>query len=77
MVVEADGEEIYVDCMVDKEVTNIFFWPKTYQDLCWYDHDKILAIIPQPVCTYNAADHFSVDEAIWRALEEKLRARSI
>ncbi|KAK7110778.1 hypothetical protein V1264_014599 [Littorina saxatilis] len=76
VVVEVDGEEVYVDCMnaVGKGFTNTFFWPKTYQDLCWYDHDKILAVIPQPVRTSNAADQFSVDEAIWRAVVGKLKA---
>ncbi|KAL8600088.1 hypothetical protein ACOMHN_051634 [Nucella lapillus] len=73
--VDVDGEEVYVDCMnaVGKGFTNIFFWPKIYQDVCWYDHDKILAVIPNPVRINNAADHFVVDEAIWRAVVGKLK----
>lgn len=76
VVEEVDGEEISVNCMnaVGKGFTNSFFWPQTYQDLCWYDHDKILAIIPEPVRKNNAAGHFSVDEAIWRAVVSKLKA---
>ena len=66
VVVEVDGEEVFVDCMnsVSKGFTNISFWPQIHQDLYWYNHDKILAVIPQPICTNNAANHVSVDEAI-------------
>lgn len=51
IVVDVDESEVYVQCMhsVCKSQENIwFYWPKTIKDICWYEMENVLAVIPEP-----------------------------
>ena len=47
---------------------NRFYWPQN-ADICWYEKDDILAVIPPPSAV--TARHMQVDVQIWSALCDK------
>lgn len=69
-------DEVYVECMhrvgrKPKE-NNRFFWPQRIKDKCWYEHDQILAIIPQPQKNVGSY-HYGVEPALWNAIMAKIK----
>jgi len=74
-VEDGDSSDIFVVCMhrVYKKVErNVFFWPTSVKDRCWYRHDQILAMIPEPKKIKGSSEHFEVDPDIWCKVLEKV-----
>ncbi|CAC5358205.1 unnamed protein product [Mytilus coruscus] len=74
-VEDGDSSDIFVVCMhrVGRKLEkNVFFWPKAIKDKCWYKHDKILAIIPEPKRIKGSSDCYEVDPVIWSMVLNKL-----
>lgn len=50
-MVDVYESEVYVQCMqsVCKSPDNVwFYWPKTIKDICWYEMENVLVVIPEP-----------------------------
>ncbi|KAL3884562.1 hypothetical protein ACJMK2_024695 [Sinanodonta woodiana] len=65
--------DVYVRCMhrVGRGTTNSpFFWPRPLVDECWYNMERVLTIIPEPI---QIGRHYSIDEAIWGKILERKR----
>ncbi|CAC5372461.1 unnamed protein product [Mytilus coruscus] len=74
-VEDGDSSDIFVVCMhrVGRKLEkNVFFWPKAIKDKCWYKHDKILAIIPEPKRIKGSSNCYEVDPVIWSMVLNKL-----
>ena len=51
IVVDVDESEVYVECMhrVGRSLKDCsFYWPKAVKDICWYEMENVLAVIPEP-----------------------------
>ena len=72
-VLEVHEGELFVDCLhaVGKPFSNTSFWPCLYRDLCWYEYDKLVTVIPKAVLKTGSAKHFAVDAQIWEAAMKK------
>ena len=67
-IVEDAGEyDVFVMCMhgVGRKNSNRFYWPKKIIDRCWYDHENILAVIPEPTKITGSFSHYKIEENIW------------
>jgi len=67
-------DEVYVECMGmigRKHEMNCFFWPQQIKDKCWYQHDKIMDIIPKPTIKEGSFSHFEVSPVLWKTILEK------
>ena len=67
-IVEDAGEyDVFVKCMhgIGRKNSNCFYWPKKIIDRCWYDHENILALIPEPTKMEGTNSHFKVEEKTW------------
>ena len=75
LVEDAGDSDVYVECMhqVGRKNPNCFFWPRKIKDKCWYDHDNILAMIPEPVKKDGTSSHFEVDREIWDAVSNNMK----
>ncbi|CAC5357892.1 unnamed protein product [Mytilus coruscus] len=63
-VEDGNATDLFVVCMqrvCRKLEKNVFYWPKAIKDICWYKHDKILAIIPEQKKIKGSSDSFEVD----------------
>ena len=72
-VLDVNEGELFVDCLhaVGKPFSNTFFWPCLCRDLCWYEYDKLVTVIPKAVLKTGSAKHFAVDAQIWEAAMKK------
>ena len=72
-VLEVHEGELFVDCLhaVGKPFSNTLFWPCLCRDLCWYEYDKLVTVIPKAVLKTGSAKHFAVDAQIWEAAMKK------
>ncbi|KAL5013419.1 hypothetical protein ScPMuIL_007689 [Solemya velum] len=63
-----DGfDEVYVECMHPvRNKTNCFSWPKNRKDKCWYKHENIVAVIPEPAKIERHHSHYQVKESLWK-----------
>ena len=70
IVEDVDEGDLLINCMhaVGKNLTNCFFWPKLFKDICWYEHKNVLHLIPEPVLKTGNFQHYSVDPAIWEVV---------
>ena len=74
-VEDGDSSDIFAVCMhrvYKKMERNVFFWPTSVKDKCWYKQDQILAIIPEPKKINGSSEHFEVDPDIWSRVLEKV-----
>ena len=61
-VEDVDAGELYVKCMhTVGKAKNCFFWLKLFNDLLWYEHENILAVIPEPALKNGVPEQYSVD----------------
>jgi hypothetical protein len=70
-VEDTDESDVYVSCMhqVGRHAgKNCFYWPKAVADKCWYEHQNILAIIPEPQKIESSHSHYEVAPALWKAI---------
>ena len=68
-IILAVGEmDVQISCMVAIG-ENRFFWPRR-EDVCWYDFDKVICIIPEPQNVTGR--HKEVDPLIWAMLQRKM-----
>lgn len=69
-VVDIDDQQgdLQISCM-HRIGPNRFFWPSK-ADLCWYEHDDILAVIPEPAKVTHR--HCEVSPLIWNEVTQKL-----
>ena len=37
---------------------------KKLKDVCWYDYDDVLAVIPEPTKIESSYSHFKIDDEI-------------
>ena len=73
LVIDSEDTDVYVRCMhrVGRGTTNSpFFWPRTLVDECWYNMERVLTIIPEPI---KIGRHYSIDEAIWGKILDYLK----
>ena len=63
-VEDVDADDLYVNCMysIERKVSNSYVSPRLLKDRCWYSHDKVLAMIPEPTKTpkYSRSGHRKV-----------------
>jgi len=73
-VLNAGQSDLYVKCMhrLGKKGQNCFYWPKKLIDVCWYDYDSILAVIPEPTKIETSFSHFKVDDEIWKSIQDDM-----
>ena len=74
-VEEVYEEDVYVDCMhsVGRGTTNCFFWPQKLRDLCYYEYEAVLAVIPKPTLKVGSQGHFEVDADSWEIALQKIK----
>ena len=65
LVLNVDTDDILVRCM-HRVGQNRFYWPST-EDVCWYNKDQIVAVIPPP--TSVTSRHMQIDAAVWKSLQ--------
>jgi hypothetical protein len=73
-IISIDENEVEVDCMhavpTKRDLTsNVFYWPSPVRDLCFYQFDQLVTLIPEPckVAEHGRlSKHFAVDASIWR-----------
>ena len=61
IVIDDDTDEVQVKCM-HQIGDNRFFWP-TRDDICYYNNDDVLAIIPEPVSVTSR--HKCIYQEMW------------
>ena len=75
-VVETD---VKVECkhsLRNKYETNKFCWPEKVKDICFYQHDDVICLIPQPERISNhgpASNHFRELPDIWQEIERTFK----
>lgn len=77
-IVEDAGEyDVFVMCMhgVGRKISNRFYWPKKIIDRCWYDHENILAVIPEPTKITGSFSHYKIEENIWEYIIMQLNKK--
>ena len=77
-IVEDAGEyDVFVKCMhgIGRKNSNCLYWPKKIIDRCWYDHENILALIPEPTKMEGTNSHFKVEEKTWNFITNKLNEK--
>ena len=74
LVVDAGQSDLYVQCVHDlgKKGHNCFYWPKKFKDVCWYDYDDVLAVIPEPTKIESSYSHFKIDDGIWKSIQDEI-----
>ena len=65
LVLNVDTADVLVRCM-HRAGQNRFYWPST-EDVCWYNKDQIVAVIPPP--TSVTSRHMQIDAAVWKSLQ--------
>ena len=65
LVLNVDTDDVSVRCM-HRVGQNRFYWPST-EDVCWYNKDQIVAVIPPP--TSVTSRHMQIDAAVWKSLQ--------
>ena len=51
IVFDVDKSEVYVECMqrVGRSLKDCcFYWLKAVKDICWYEMENVLVVIPDP-----------------------------
>ena len=68
IILEVGEIDVQISCMVAIG-KNRFFWPRR-EDVCWYEFDKVICIIPEPQNVTGR--HKEVDPLIWAMLQRKM-----
>lgn len=74
-VIDVDVGEIQVMCMlqVGRKMKNCFFWPKKVQDICWYELQNVISVIPPPnEIQSKESGQYMIDEHVWNDIIKKL-----
>ena len=66
---DVDSTDVEIKCM-HKIGRNRFCCP-LLPDVCWYDYDHVIAIIPEP--TKVTERHYQIYPDIWKKIEEHVK----
>jgi hypothetical protein len=79
-IVSIDENDAEVDCMHfigNRFNSNRFFWSENVKDICFYQFDNIISLIPEPqsLCDHGrAARHFCVSPEIWKEIINEVKS---
>lgn len=65
-----DDTDIEVQCMKSAG-ENRFFWPIT-EDICHYQYQDVLGIIPELRPVTSCARHLNIEQSVWDIIARKL-----
>ena len=60
-ILKTEDVDIKIMCMKNTGA-NVFSWPKK-KDVCWYGHDQILAVIPEPS---KIGQGYRIELSVWQ-----------
>jgi len=75
-IISVDEADVEVECMHfigNRYDSNRFFWPEPIKDVCMYQYEHVVTLIPPPERLSDhgrASKHFRVDPCLWKQVEQ-------